>query len=109
MTMVEEQLTEKCLVEILKQLKALNKTFIGVFGPIVYDVKENNTLYANNKASFIKIENQYILDQDLFEKMTNELEMTLDEDTKRSLVQYLGRKYRKDTIMFEYKELERLT
>ena len=41
--------------------------------------------------------------------MTNELEMTLDEDTKRSLVQYLGRKYRKDTLMFEYKELERLT
>ena len=35
--------------------------------------------------------------------------MTLNEDTKRSLVQYLGRKYRKDTIMFEYQELERLT
>jgi len=34
--------------------------------------------------------------------------MELSEDTKRSLVQYLGRKYRKDTIMFEYQELERL-
>jgi hypothetical protein len=40
--------------------------------------------------------------------MTKELEMELSEDTKRSLVQYLGRKYRKDTIMFEYQELERL-
>ena len=35
--------------------------------------------------------------------------MELTEDTKRSLVQYLGRKYRKDTIMFDYSELERLT
>ena len=35
--------------------------------------------------------------------------MELSEETKRSLVQYLGRKYRKDTIMFEYQELERLT
>jgi len=34
--------------------------------------------------------------------MSIELQMTLNEDTKRSLVQYLGRKYRKDTIMFEY-------
>jgi hypothetical protein len=41
--MREEHLTERCLVEILSQLKALDKTFIGVFGPIVYDVKENNT------------------------------------------------------------------
>ena len=45
----------------------------------------------------------------MFETMTKELEMELSEDTKRSLVQYLGRKYRKDTIMFEYQELERLT
>jgi len=35
--------------------------------------------------------------------------MNLTEDTKRSLVQYLGRKYRKDTIMFDYKEMEKLT
>lgn len=41
--------------------------------------------------------------------MSSVLEMTLNEDTKCSLVQYLGRKFRKDTIMFEYKELERLT
>jgi hypothetical protein len=35
--------------------------------------------------------------------------MDLSEDTKRSLVQYLGRKYRKDTIMFDYSEIENLT
>lgn len=43
MTMREEQFTERCLVELLEQLKTLKKTFVGVFGPIVYDVKENNT------------------------------------------------------------------
>jgi hypothetical protein len=50
-----------------------------------------------------------MLDQDMFEVMTKNLDMDLTEDTKRSLVQYLGRKYRNETIMFEYSEIERLT
>ena len=80
------------------------------FGHIVYDVKESSTeKTSSHKPKFLLVENQYMLDQDLFEVLQRDLKMELTEDTKRSLVQYLGRKYKKDTIMFDYSELERLT
>lgn len=41
--------------------------------------------------------------------MNSELNMALDDDTKRSLVQYLGHFYRKTMIVFDYREIERLT
>ena len=43
MTMKEEQLTERCLVQLLDKLKLMNKTFIGIFGPKVFDVNETST------------------------------------------------------------------
>jgi hypothetical protein len=67
MTLKEEHLTEKCLVELLDALKNKKRTFIGVFGPKIYDVKETSTQYLQNKTKFLKVENQYILDQDFFE------------------------------------------
>ena len=58
-----------------------------VFGRIVYDVKESSTeMKTSQKPKFLLVENQYMLDHDLFEIMQKELKMKLTEDTKRSLV-----------------------
>ena len=43
MTMKEEQLTERFLVQLLDKLKLMKKTFIEIFGPIVYDVNHAST------------------------------------------------------------------
>ena len=50
-----------------------------------------------------------MLDYELFDTIRREFDIELDESTKKSLVQYLGRRYKTDSILIEYKELETLT
>ncbi len=70
MTMREEQLTERALTQLLVTLKSVGRTFVEVFGCIVYDVKESSTEFKpSHKPKFLLVENQYMLDHDLFEIM----------------------------------------
>ena len=45
----------------------------------------------------------------MFDEVKKQLNIKLDEDTKVSIVRYLGNRYKSDIILFEYHELERLT
>lgn len=103
MSAVEEQMTEKFLIDLLLALKTQGKKFIEVFGPKIYDVK----VYSKVEKG-VSHEKQYMLDNDVFDIMTNDLKMELGEDIKMSALQYLGNRYR-DVIMFEYDEVERLS